>query len=270
VRIVAAFTPQTPIRSMSDLIVPPSVHHDIELALSQVDNHEILYQQWNLRKIDPHRTGMALNFYGPSGTGKSLAAEALAHHRGCTFIDVNYAEIESRYVGDTPKNIVSCFRRAEECKAMLVFNEADSILGSRLSSVTQGSDHSVNVSRSVMLSQLDTFHGLVVFTTNFPHNYDAAFVRRILVHVRFDMPDETTRRALWESLVPAEVPRAEPLDVGVLAASSAGFSGGDIVNVVKAGAARAVCRDRDDRVLRTDDLLAEIHAVRRARSEVGV
>jgi SpoVK/Ycf46/Vps4 family AAA+-type ATPase len=254
---------------MSELIVPVSVHRDIELALSQIDHHEILYQEWNLKKIDPYRTGMALNFYGPSGTGKSLAAEAVAHHLGCPFIDVNYAEIESRYVGDTPKNIVACFRRAEEHKAVLVFNEADSILGRRLSSVTHGSDHGVNVSRSVMLSQLDAFGGLVVFTTNFPHNYDAAFVRRILVHVRFDLPDEPTRRALWASLVPAEIPRAEPLDVAVLAASSAGFSGGDIVNVVKAGAARAVGRDGDDRVLRTNDLLSEIHAVRQARFEIG-
>lgn len=254
---------------MNDLIVPADVRRNIELALSQVDHHEILYQQWNLKKVDPYRTGTALNFYGPSGTGKSLAAEAIAQHRGCPFIDVSYAEIESRYVGDTPKNIVACFRQAEEHKAVLVFNEADSILGSRLSSVTQSSDHSVNVSRSVMLSELDSFRGLVIFTTNFPHNYDIAFVRRILVHVRFDLPDEPTRCALWASLIPAEIPRTEPLDTAVLAASSEGFSGGDIVNVVKAGAARAVCRNRDDRVLRTDDLLAEIQAARQARSEVG-
>jgi SpoVK/Ycf46/Vps4 family AAA+-type ATPase len=267
--IAASFTLQTPLRSMDDLIVPASVRRNIELALSQADHHEILYQEWNLKKVDPHRTGTALNFYGPSGTGKSLAAEAIAEHRGCPFIDVSYAEIESRYVGDTPKNIVACFRQAEEHNAILVFNEADSILGSRLSSVTQSSDHSVNVSRSVMLSQLDSFRGLVIFTTNFPRNYDIAFVRRILVHVRFDLPDEPTRCALWSSLIPAEVPRAEPLDSAVLATASAGFSGGDIVNVIKAGAARAVSRSPDDRVLRTDDLLAEIHATRQARCEVG-
>jgi len=267
--VAASFMLQTPLRSMDDLIVPVPVRRNIELALSQVDHHEILYQHWNLKKVDPHRTGTALNFYGPSGTGKSLAAEAIARHRGCHFIDVSYAEIESRYVGDTPKNIVACFRQAEEHNAVLVFNEADSILGSRLSSVTQSSDHSVNVSRSVMLSQLDSFHGLVIFTTNFPRNYDIAFVRRILVHVHFDLPDEPTRRALWSSLIPAEIPRDEPLDATVLATSSAGFSGGDIVNVIKAGAARAVSRSREHQVLRTEDLLAEIQAARQARCEVG-
>lgn len=263
------FAPRTPLRSMSDLVVTASVRRNIELALSQVEHHEILYQQWNLRKVDPHRSGTALNFYGPSGTGKSLAAEAIAHHRGSPFIDVSYADIESRYVGDTPKNIVACFRQAEQHNSVLVFNEADSILGSRLSSVAQSSDHSVNVSRSVMLSQLDSFRGLVIFTTNFPRNYDTAFVRRILVHVRFDLPDEPTRCVLWASLIPAEIPRAEPLDTATLAAASAGFSGGDIVNVVKAGAARAVSRGLDDRVLRTEDLLVEIRAARQARYEVG-
>lgn len=264
-----AFTPREPLRTMSDLVVPRSVRHRIDLALSQADNHEILYQHWNLKKIDPYRAGTALNFYGPSGTGKSLAAEAVASHRGQPFIEVSYAEIESRYVGDTPKNIEACFRQAAAHNAVLVFNEADSILGSRLSNVTQSADHSVNVSRAVMLSQLDAFGGLVVFTTNFPRNYDAAFVRRILVHVQFDLPDAETRRALWQALIPAEVPRAEPLDLALLAASAEGLSGGDMVNVVKAAASLAVSRAGSDRALRASDLLAEIAAVRQAKAAVG-
>jgi SpoVK/Ycf46/Vps4 family AAA+-type ATPase len=264
-----SFTPREPLRSMCDLVVPAAVRHRIDLALNQVDNHQFLYHHWNLKKIDPYRTGTALNFYGPSGTGKSLAAEAIAHHRGQPLIDVSYAEIESKYVGDTPKNIEACFRQAAAANAVLVFNEADSILGSRLSNVTQSSDHSVNVSRAVMLSQLDEFGGLVVFTTNFPRNYDAAFVRRILVHVRFDLPDEATRRALWETLIPVEIPRDEPLDIAMLAASSEGLAGGDIVNAVKAAATLAVSRSGADQVLRTGDVLAEIEAIRRAKSEVG-
>jgi SpoVK/Ycf46/Vps4 family AAA+-type ATPase len=265
------FAARKPLRTMDDLIVPQVVRHRIDLAMSQVDNHEILYQEWNLKKIDPYRTGTALNFYGPSGTGKSLAAETIAHHRGQPLIDVSYAEIESKYVGDTPKNIEACFRQAAAHDAVLVFNEADSILGSRLSNVTQSSDHSVNVSRAVMLSQLDAFGGLVVFTTNFPRNYDAAFVRRILVHVRFDLPDEVTRCALWESFIPEKVPRdpAKPIDLAMLAASSEGLSGGDMVNAVKAAAALAVTRADPDQVLRTVDLLMEIEAIRQAKSEVG-
>lgn len=263
------FTPRQPVRSMRDLIVPADVRSRLDLAIRRLEHHEVLYRDWNLKKIDPHRAGTALNFYGDPGTGKSLAAEAIAAQRGQPLIDVNYAEIESKYVGDTPKNIVACFEQAARHEAVLVFNEADSILGSRLSNVTQSADHSVNVSRAVMLSQLDAFSGLVVFTTNFPQNYDAAFVRRILVHVRFTLPDLQTRRRLWQALVPAELPREEPFDVAELAVRSEGLSGGDMVNVILAAAAEAVGRPEPLRRLRAADVLPEIEAALRAKAEVG-
>jgi len=263
------FLARRPVRTVDDLVLSADVMARLDQAVRQLDYHTLLYEDWNLRKIDPHRTGTALNFYGASGTGKSLAAEAIASRRGQLFIDVNYAEIESKYVGDTSKHIVACFASAQEQQAVLVFNEADSILGSRLSSVTQSADHSVNTSRAVMLSQLDSFTGLVIFTTNFPRNYDAAFVRRILFHVRFDLPDQPTRLRLWQKLIPDEIPRLEPVDLDELAARSAGLAGGDIVNVVLAAAAGVVGRSEDERYLRTSDLDAEIDAIHRARAEVG-
>jgi ATP-dependent 26S proteasome regulatory subunit len=138
-----------------------------------------------------------------------------------------------------------------------------------LSSVTQSADHSVNVSRAVMLSQLDRFDGLVVFTTNFPRNYDAAFVRRILAHVKFDMPDLDTRRRLWEVMLPPELPVSPDVDPVVLAAASEGLAGGDLVNIVISAATAAVGRPGDERFVTQEDLLAEIASVRLARAEVG-
>lgn len=263
------FEVRKPSRTMHDLIVSDEVHTRIDLAIKQLEHHEELYLRWNLRKVDPYRTGTALNFYGEPGTGKSLAAEAVAAHLGRRFIDVNYAEIESKYVGDTPKNIVRCFEQARRANAVLVFNEADSILGSRLSNVTQSADHSVNVSRAVMLAQLDMFDGLVVFTTNFPRNYDAAFVRRILVHVRFDLPDLPTRIRLWDHLIPQEMPREDSFEVTPLAEASEGLTGGDMVNVLKAAGAAAVSRPHPRHRLEMADLLREIDQIRRAKSEVG-
>jgi ATP-dependent 26S proteasome regulatory subunit len=224
---------------------------------------------WNLQKIDPYRRGTAVNLYGPPGTGKTLCAEGLAHRFGRPFVTVNYAEIESRYVGETPKNIVRCFKSAQEHNAVLVFDEADSILGSRLSNVSQSADHSVNVSRSVMLSQLDRFDGLVIFTTNFPRNYDAAFVRRILVHVKFELPDEPTRERLWALLLPMELPRAADVDLRELAVLSTGLAGGEIANVIVGAASRAVARPPAERVVRSADLREEITRMRSARQEVG-
>jgi SpoVK/Ycf46/Vps4 family AAA+-type ATPase len=263
------FAAEDPRRSLDDLIVPDGVRSRIESALSLIQHHETLFITWNLAKIDPYHRGVAINLYGPSGTGKSLCAEAIAHRIGRPFINVNYAQIESRYVGQTPKNIESAFSAAREKNAVLIFDEADAMLGSRLSHVTQSADHAVNVSRTTMLRQLDRFDGLVVFTTNFPENYDAAFVRRILTHVRFELPDLGTRLRLWSHMLPAELPRADDVDIGVLAEESAGLAGGDLVNVVIVAATMAVGQPAERRVVRLEHLRSEIRSAQRARGEVG-
>lgn len=262
------FVPETPRRSLDELIVPNIVRQRVLSVLSLIENHETLFATWNLAKIDPYRRGVAINLYGPSGTGKSLCAESIAHQTGRMFINVNYAQIESRYVGQTPKNIEAAFDAARESNAVLIFDEADTMLGSRLSNVTQSADHAVNMSRTTMLRQLDQFDGIVVFTTNYPKNYDAAFVRRILAHVRFELPDLDTRILLWHHMLPDELPRADDIDVTTLARESDGLAGGDLVNVVVAAATTAVTR-LGQRQVSLADLTAEIHAVRRARSEVG-
>jgi SpoVK/Ycf46/Vps4 family AAA+-type ATPase len=263
------FAPEDPRRSLDDLIIPGEVRSRIESALSLIQHHEQLFIKWNLAKINPYHRGVAINLYGPSGTGKSLCAEAIAHHIGRPFINVNYAQIESRYVGQTPKNIESAFNAAREHDAVLIFDEADAMLGSRLSHVTQSADHAVNVSRTTMLRQLDRFDGLVVFTTNFPENYDAAFVRRILTHIQFELPDLATRRLLWSYMLPAELPIADDVDLAVLAQESEGLAGGDLVNVIVVAATTAVRRPVEHRLVRLEDLQSEIRSTRRARSEVG-
>lgn len=108
-------------------------------------------------------------------------------------ICVNYAEIESKFVGETPKNIKEAFQFAEEKQAILFFDEADSILGKRFSNVSQSTDHAVNVSRSVMLLELDSFKGVTLFASNFMSNYDSAFVRRIIGHIEMRLPTEQGR-----------------------------------------------------------------------------
>jgi SpoVK/Ycf46/Vps4 family AAA+-type ATPase len=265
----ATFLPERPRRSLDEVILPDTVRQRVELALDLVTHHALLYDTWDLRSIDPYRTGTALNLFGPPGTGKSLCAEALAHRLGRPVINVDYAQIESKYPGDTPKNIVRCFETAREHNAVLVFDEADSILGSRLSRVSHSADHAVNVSRAVMLRQLDRFDGLVVFTTNFPRNYDVAFVRRIIAHVEFELPDPETLHRLWVKLVPEALPVEEGLDRAALAAESAGLAGGDLVNIITGAAAAAARRDGAAGRVTAADLTAEIKNARRARTEVG-
>lgn len=135
------FIAEEPIRSMDDLIVSATVRNRIETTLNRLRFHDVLYNEWNLKKIDPHGNRVAINLFGLPGTGKSFCAEAIAHYLQRKIIKINYAEIESKYVGETPKNITAAFKKAKETKAVLFFDEADSILGKRLTNVTQSADH---------------------------------------------------------------------------------------------------------------------------------
>ncbi|MFI0821441.1 ATP-binding protein [Streptomyces sp. NPDC021098] len=263
------FRVERPTRTFGDLVLAEEVRRRVDTALNVVAHREVLFKEWNLAAISPHRGGAVVSLYGPPGTGKSACAEAVAHRLGRPYLRVSYAQIESRYVGETPKNIVRCFAEARRHDAVLVFDEADSILGRRLSRVTQSADHSVNVSRSVMLTELDHFDGVVVFTTNFPENYDVAFVRRILAHIRLELPDLAGRRDLWTKLLPKELPLHPEVTADILAAESEGMAGGDIVNVVMAAAAAAVARHGERRVVELADLRDELAASARARREVG-
>ncbi|WP_055555949.1 ATP-binding protein [Streptomyces sp. NBRC 110028] len=263
------FRVEQPVRTFGDLVLAEVVRRRVDTALNLVAHRDVLFGEWNLAAISPHRGGAVVSLYGPPGTGKPACAEAIAHRLGRPYLRVGYAQIESRYVGETPKNIVRCFAEARRSDAVLIFDEADSILGRRLSRVTQSADHSVNVSRSVMLTELDHFDGVVVFTTNFPENYDAAFVRRILAHIRLELPDLAARRDLWTRLLPKELPLHPEVTADILAAESEGMAGGDIVNVVMGAAAAAVARRGERRVVELADLRGELAATAQARREVG-
>ena len=265
----ATFAVEVPRRSLAELVVADEVRARLEAMLARIRHHETLFVEWDLRSIEPRMTGAAVNLYGPPGTGKTLCAEAIAAHLGRPWIRVSYAELESKYVGETSKNIVAAFAAARESGAVLFFDEADSILGRRLTSVTQSADHAVNTARAVMLTQLGDFDGVVIFATNLATNYDAAFVRRIYAHVELPLPDEPTLARLWAHLLPARLPRGADVDPGALAARSLGLAGGDLVNVVVGAASAAVQREGARRCVQLADLDAAIDDAKRAKRDVG-
>lgn len=263
------FIPQVPQRNLDDVILPKTTRERIEAALNRIRYHDKLYSEWNLKKIDPSGCRVAINFFGVPGTGKTSCAEAIAKLLNKQLITVNYAEIESKYVGETPKNITAAFKQAKETDSVLFFDEADSILGKRLTSVTQSADHGVNVSRSVMLLQLDSFDGIVIFATNLPENFDGAFVRRILAHIEFELPDKDCLTRLWSYLLPEEVPCSVDVTIDWLTSQSIGLAGGDILNVVKLAASQAVARTDDKCKVFQKDILEAISQVRRGKEQVG-
>lgn len=267
---LAQFVVEVPRRQLKDLVLPPVTLQALRSLLTKVKYHRVLYEDFGLREIDPTGGQTALNFYGPPGTGKSLAVEAVAHELGLGLIRVNYAQLESKYVGETAKNIQAAFQKAQETGALLFFDEADSILGRRLTNITQSTDHAVNVSRSVMLLELDRFGGVTAFATNLAANYDPAFVRRILGHLEFPVPDAAGRAQLWRWHIPARLPvQLVPADWETLVAATEGLTGGDIRNAVIYAAALALEREGPTCRIQCADFLRAIAAGRQAQTAMG-
>ena len=237
---VVSFSSRKPLYRLDDIILNEAVREQIRILKSRIDNHHLLYEEWGLRKIDPQGTHISVSFYGPPGTGKTMCAEGLASELGIDLIEVSYAEIESKYVGETGKNIRAAFQSASKTGALLFFDEADAILGARMSNVTQAADHAVDVARAVMLKELDNFEGIVVFATNKFGKYDHAFLRRILQHIEVPLPDRETRERLWQHLVVPTIPGRENLLWSELADKSVDMSGGDIKNCVIIACSEAV------------------------------
>jgi ATP-dependent 26S proteasome regulatory subunit len=229
----------------------------------------LIYETWNLQSIDRTGKKVALNFYGEPGTGKTLAAEAIANSLGKDILMVSYAELESKYVGETPKNIKAAFQKAAQTGAVLFFDEADSILGKRLTNVTQATDHSVNLTRSTTLMELDRFNGIVIFASNLVQNYDSAFLRRMIAHIEFPLPDLEQRINIWKSHLPPQLPIESDLNFERLALASEGASGGDIKNAVLLSASYAATKPKAKQVICEADFIKAITFILEGKRKVA-
>ena len=224
------FIPQMPKYKIDDLIVPEHVKSKLLDAAEYAVNSQIVFEQWGLSKTHKQSRKLGINFYGPPGTGKTMAAHAVAKFLGRKILVVNYADIESKYVGDTPKNICAAFEAAKASNSIIFFDEADAILSRRVTNMNNATDVSVNQTRSVLLMLLNEYQDYVIFATNFIENFDPAFMRRISMHIQFELPDEDCRKRLWEKYIPNEMPLN--IDCGEIAKKYDNLSGSDISNAV--------------------------------------
>ena len=218
--------------ALEQVALNEKVKEQIQTAIAAVRYKTKMTEEWGMSEYFSGNRAVILNFYGKAGTGKSMTAEAVAKALNKKVYHINYSELESKYVGETPKNIRRAFECATRDDAVLIFDEADSFLGKRLSSVTQSADYGVNITRSVLLMELEKFSGVVVFTTNLISNYDEAFKRRILLSVYFDMPDEKARLQIWKLHLSDKMPLADDVTAESLSGRYDKVSGADIKDMV--------------------------------------
>ena len=225
--------------TFDDVILPDSTRRALEHALAQVRQSDLIFRQWGLGERYATGQGLAFNFAGPPGTGKSICAEAVAYALGRRLLVVRYAEVESMWVGETPKNVAELFRIAAEGNAVLLFDEADSIAARRSTSPDQSFSREANAVVNVLLKELESFRGVVIFATNLAANFDPAFERRIRQQVLFEVPDAKARDRIWRAQMHPRTPLHRDVDFRRLAEQFE-LTGGDIRNaVLKAAAAAA-------------------------------
>jgi SpoVK/Ycf46/Vps4 family AAA+-type ATPase len=221
-----------PRHTFHDVILPASTRRSLDQALAQVKSHDLIFNRWGLGQRHPTGLSLAFNFAGPSGTGKTICAEAIAHTLGRRLLVVRYAELESMWMGETPKNVAAVFRIARQEHAVLFFDEADAIASRRSTSIDHGFQRESNTVVNVLLQELERFDGVVIFATNLAENFDPAFERRIRTHVLFEMPDVDDREQIWRvQMHPTLTPLADDVNFRELAEKYE-VSGGDIRNAV--------------------------------------
>ena len=242
--LVEATIPQ---RTFDDVILPAPTRLALEQALQQIRKRELIFDRWGLGERHSTGRGLAFNFAGPSGTGKTICAEAIAYALHKKLLLVRYSEMESVWAGETGKNVAAVFRSAAQQDAVLFFDEADAIASRRFSSISQGYQREANTVVNVLLKELEDFDGVVIFATNLAANFDPAFERRIRTHILFQMPGAVEREEIWKVQLHAhKTPLDRDVDFKALAEKYT-VSGGDIKNAVLKAAQFATAEKLPDR-----------------------
>lgn len=236
-QVQISFIPEKPKYTLDDLILPEATRDQLLDAAEYASTSKIVFEDWGLGKTHKFLKRMGINLYGAPGTGKTMAAHAIANYLHRDILAVNYADIESKYVGETPKNIRKAFETAKETNSILFFDEADAILSRRVTNMNNATDVSVNQTRSVMLMLLNDYQDFVIFATNFIENFDPAFMRRISMHIKFELPDYECRKKLWQNYIPETMPN--DIQIDELAKKYEDLSGSDISTAVLNGALKA-------------------------------
>jgi hypothetical protein len=243
-----------PAATWDDLVLPaPLVDTLHEIAL-HVRRRAVVYEEWGFARRGARGLGVSALFAGPSGTGKTTAAEILARELRLDLYRIDLSAVVSKYIGETEKNLHRLFDAADEGGAILLFDEADALFGKR-SEVKDSHDRYANIEISYLLQRMEAYRGLAILTTNQRQALDPAFLRRLRFVVQFPFPDAGQRAEIWRRIFPSETP-VDGLDPDRLAQLN--VTGGTIRNIALSAAFFAADEDGPVRMS---------HVLRAARGE---
>jgi AAA+ superfamily predicted ATPase len=210
-----------------DLVLPEAQKSTLRIIAAQLRQRTMVHDEWGFAEKSRRGLGLSALFHGPTGTGKTMAAEVLAGEMRLDLYHIDLSRVVSKYIGETEANLRRVFDAAEENGAILLFDEADSLFGAR-SEVKDSHDRYANIEVSYLLQRMEAYRGLAILTTNMRGALDQAFRRRIRFAVPFPFPDAPQREAIWAKVFPEAAP-TRGLDPGRL--SRLRLAGGNIRNI---------------------------------------
>lgn len=216
-----------PAASWDDIVLPDTQLAILRDIAAHVRQRHTVYEHWGWATKSARGLGISALFAGPSGTGKTMAAEVLANELRLDLYRIDLSAVVSKYIGETEKNLRRVFDAAEQGGALLLFDEADALFGKR-SEVKDSHDRYANIEVSYLLQRMEAYRGLAILTTNLQEALDKAFLRRLRFIVQFPFPDFGQRTEIWRRIFPHQTP-TENLDLARLARLN--IAGGNIRNI---------------------------------------
>jgi AAA+ superfamily predicted ATPase len=243
---LAALTSKVkPVHRWNDIVLEEDALRQLKEICARVTfGHQVLEQGGFGKKLSTGK-GIAVLFAGPSGTGKTMAAEVIANELRLDLYRIDISRVVSKYIGETEQNLERIFNAAVRSNSVLLLDEADALLGKR-SAVHDAHDRYANIEISYLLQKMEQHEGITILTTNLRGNIDDAFLRRLTFMVQFQFPEEEARLQIWKKVWPRETEVDSAVDFEALAKRFR-LSGGHISNIglsaafLAAEEARPVC-----------------------------
>jgi len=213
----------------TDIVLPSDKFQQLREICNYVKFRQTVYYDWGFDRKLSLGKGLNIFFSGPSGTGKTMAAEIISDELQLDLYKIDLSCVVSKYIGETEKNLSRIFKEAETSNAILFFDEADALFGKR-SEVRDSHDRYANIEINYLLQKMEEHEGIVILATNFRKNVDEAFNRRVHFSVDFPFPDEKYRVRIWQNIFPQMTPKSQDIDYKFLARKFS-LSGGNIKNI---------------------------------------
>ena len=246
----------TPRYVWSDIVLPRDQLNQLREICSYIKYHHLVYTEWGFDHKLSLGKGLNVLFAGPSGTGKTMAAEIIANELGLDLYRIDLATVVSKYIGETEKNLDKIFKEAQDSNSILFFDEADAIFGKR-SEVRDSHDRYANIEIAYLLQKMEEYQGIVILATNMRKNLDEAFARRMHFSVEFPFPEEADRYHIWQKAFPELAPLSQNINLAFMARQFK-ITGGNIKNIALSAAFLAA---------EDSDMVAMEHIIRATKRE---